>query len=80
MVLADLRERFVIQPRSIHGAGGASRLNLPFTEGSKTVGVSLTRATGAKYARTLRVRGVVGVVYVTAAVLIALPAPGTRRL
>ncbi len=80
MVLADLREKFAIQPRSIHGAGGASRLNWPFDGRIEDRWLfRLREFTGAKYARTLRVSGVVGVVYVTAAVLIALPAPGMQR-
>jgi hypothetical protein len=48
MVLADFRTKFVIQPRSIHGAGGLSRLKLPLSDGSKTVGCPAARLTGAK--------------------------------
>ena len=47
MVLADFRERFVIQPKSIQGAGGDSRLKDPLTDGSKTVGEPEARLTGA---------------------------------
>ncbi len=56
-LLADLRVKFSIQPREIHGAGGASTAKRPFTEGSKRVGALWTRSTGAKYARTERPMG-----------------------
>src|ERR1700739_2841584 len=48
LLLADLRVKFSIHPISIHGEGGASRLNEPNCDGSKSTGACVTRLTGAK--------------------------------
>src|SRR5579875_280053 len=66
VLLAGLRAKFWIHPRLIHGAGGASRLKRPCSEGSKSAGVCAVRFTGAKYARTLRVTGAGAEKYVDA--------------
>ena len=48
IVVPDFLAKFSIHPRSIQGAGGASKLKPPLTDGSKTVGCPCTRSTGAK--------------------------------
>ncbi len=47
-LVADVRAKFRIHPKSIQGAGGASGLKPALAAGSKIVGVPVTRATGAK--------------------------------
>src|SRR5580698_7608218 len=51
------RAKFSTHPRSSHGDGGESSANTPLTPGSKIVGVSVARFTGAKYARICRITG-----------------------
>ena len=80
MALSDLRTRSVIQPRSIHGAGGASRLKEPFqrrVEDRRRFGNAIHRRKNKR--GPCAWPGFVGDVYVTAVVLIALPAPGSRK-
>src|SRR5207248_11400492 len=54
---AAVRVNAWIQPRLIHGAGGASRSKPLSTDGSNDTGDCVLRFTGAKYARTRRATG-----------------------
>src|ERR1700761_6698598 len=78
-LVPDVRAKPLSQPRSTHGAGGASGSKDDTVVASNMVGVAVSRFTGAKYPRTRRTAGGRLGCITNAGVLIALQPPRSSR-